>query len=198
MARLACIVVPALPHYVTQRGNRWETIFFGDEDSQAYLDLLKAVLVKSGSQVRAWCLIPDHVHLIVVPTDADGLWRSAAEAHHRYSARINAGNRWTGHRWQARLGSVVMDEDHLIRAIACVSLSSCPHRAGQPVRAPAGPAKRRAKEQKGKVAPVCATAVPDSFVYRQRNARVFHSFTETVKSSKSLYSAFLICPDDSV
>ena len=133
MARLARIVVPGLPHHVTQRGNRRETVFFGDEDYQAYLDLLEAALAKSNSQVWAWCLMPNHVHLVVVPTDAEGLRRSVADAHRRYSARINTRNRWTGHLWQGRYGSVVMDEDHLIRAIAYVSLN--PVRAGLVKRA---------------------------------------------------------------
>lgn len=40
MARLARVVVPDLPHHVTQRGNRREPVFFGDEDYRAWLDLI--------------------------------------------------------------------------------------------------------------------------------------------------------------
>jgi len=133
MARLARIVVPGLPHHVTQRGNRRETVFFCDADYQAYLDLLKTALTKSGSEVWAWCLMPTHVHLIVVPRDKDGLRRSVADAHRRYSGRINARNTWTGHLWQGRFGSVVMDETHLVNAIAYISLN--PVRAGLVERA---------------------------------------------------------------
>jgi len=133
MARLSRIVVPGLPHLVTQRGNRRETIFFNEDDYQAYLDLLKTALSNSRSKVWAWCLMPSHVHLIVVPRDPDGLRRSVADAHRRYSMRINARNRWTGHLWQGRFGSVVMDEPRLLNAIAYVSLN--PVRAGLVKRA---------------------------------------------------------------
>jgi len=43
MARLARIVIPAVPHHVTQRGNRRQTVFFSDDDYLAYLDLLRPV-----------------------------------------------------------------------------------------------------------------------------------------------------------
>lgn len=128
MARLARIVIPGLPHHVTQRGNRGEQIFFNDDDYRAYFFLLKEAIEKANSQVWAWCLMPNHVHLIIVPSDEDGLRRSVANAHRRYSARINARNNWTGHLWQGRYSSVVMDEAHLYNAIAYVSLN--PVRAG--------------------------------------------------------------------
>jgi len=128
MARLARITVPGFPHLVTQRGNRRDTVFFSDEDYQAYLDLLNSALVRSESEVWAWCLLPDHVHLIVVPSHADGLRQLFADAHRRYASRINRRNRWTGHLWQGRYGAVVLDAAHLIDAIAYISLN--PVRAG--------------------------------------------------------------------
>ncbi len=96
MARLARIVIPGLPHHVTQRGNRRDTVFFGDEDYRAYLDMLIAAVRKAESEVWAWCLMPNHVHLIIVPSHEDGLRQSVANAHRRYAARINARNRSTG------------------------------------------------------------------------------------------------------
>ena len=83
MARLARIVIPGLPHHVTQRGNRRDTVFFGDEDYRAYLDLLTAAVRTAGSEVWAWCLMPNHVHLIIVPSHEDGLRQSVANAHRR-------------------------------------------------------------------------------------------------------------------
>jgi len=133
MARLSRIVIPTLPHHVTQRGNRRETVFFCDEDYQAYLTMLRDAADKAGSEIWAWCLMPNHVHLIIVPSHEDGLRQSVANAHRRYAARINARNKWTGHLWQGRFGSVVMDETHLLRAFAYVSLN--PVRAGLVARA---------------------------------------------------------------
>jgi putative transposase len=67
--------------------------------------------------------MPNHVHLIVVPADEDGLRRTFADAHRRYTGFINARHRWTGHLWQGRFGAVVMDETHLFHAMRYVSLN---------------------------------------------------------------------------
>jgi putative transposase len=123
MTRLARIVIPGLPHHVTQRGNRRERVFFSDEDYQFYLDELGAAAKKAGSEIWAWCLMPNHVHLLIAPSDVDGLRQTVANAHRRYAARVNARNKWTGHVWQGRYGSVVMDEAHLYSALAYVSLN---------------------------------------------------------------------------
>lgn len=123
MTRLARIVIPGLPHHVTQRGNRRERVFFSDADYQFYLDELGLAAKKAGSEIWAWCLMPNHVHLLIVPADVDGLRLTVANAHRRYASRLNARNRWTGHLWQGRYGSVVMDEAHLYHALAYVSLN---------------------------------------------------------------------------
>lgn len=123
MARLARLVVPGLAHHVTQRGNRREQVFFDEDDYRAYLELLKVHAPRAGAQLIAWCLMPNHVHLLVVPATTDSLRDLLGETHRRYTARINTRNKWTGHLWQGRFGSVVMDEDHLAHAIRYVSLN---------------------------------------------------------------------------
>ena len=123
MARLARIVVPGLPHHVTQRGNRREAIFFEDGDHEIYLDLLAAQTLKAGVAVWAYCLMPNHVHLIMKPTRADDLGRAVGETHRRYTNFINARGRWTGHLFQSRFASVALDDAHLIRAVRYVSLN---------------------------------------------------------------------------
>ena len=121
MTRLARIVVPGLPHHVTQRGNRREAIFFEDGDQEVYRDLLAEQTRKAGVEVWAYCLMPNHVHLILTPTTADGLGRAVGEAHRRYTN--NTRGRWTGHLFQSRFGSVAMDEAHLLAAVRYVSLN---------------------------------------------------------------------------
>ena len=134
MARLARIVIPGLAHHVTQRGNRREAIFFEEGDHEIYLDLLAEQTLKAGVAVWAYCLMPNHVHLILKPTRADEPGRADGETHRRYTNFINARGRWTGHLFQSRFASVVLDDIHLIRAVGYVSLN--------PVR-PAGlPARR--------------------------------------------------------
>ena len=123
MTRLARIVVPDLPHHVTQRGNRREAIFFEDGDHEIYRDLLAEQAAKAGVEVWAYCLMPNHVHLVLTPRAADGLGRAVGETHRRYTNFINARGRWTGHLFQSRFSSVAMDEDHLLAAVRYVSLN---------------------------------------------------------------------------
>jgi putative transposase len=79
MARLARVVAPGLPHLITQRGNRGEPTFFCDEDYEYYLELMGQWCTAHRVEVWAYCLMPDHVHLIAVPQSSDGL-RRAIEA----------------------------------------------------------------------------------------------------------------------
>src|SRR5438309_9571212 len=128
MARIARVVVPGLPHHVTQRGNRRERTFFEEGEYAFYRALLAAAARKAGAEVWAYCLMPNHVHLIVVPSDEDGLRKTFADAHRRYTGLINARHHWTGHLWQGRFGAVAMDEAHLMAAAGYVALN--PVRAG--------------------------------------------------------------------
>jgi putative transposase len=121
-------VVAGLPHHVTQRGNRREAIFFEDGDQEIYRDLLAEQTRKAGVAVWAYCLMPNHVHLILTPARSDGLGLAVGEAHRRYTNYINARGRWTGHLFQSRFASVAMDELHLLAAVSYVSLN--PVRAG--------------------------------------------------------------------
>ncbi len=128
MARLPRIVLPGLPHHVTQRGNRREKTFFENGDYELYLDLLSEAARKSGIEVWSYCLMPNHVHVIAVPTDPDGLSRTFRYVHRHYTGYINARLRMTGHLWQGRFSSVAMDEPHFVTALRYVALN--PVRAG--------------------------------------------------------------------
>src|ERR1700756_675705 len=116
MARIARVVVPGPPHHVTRRGNRREPVLFGAEDYQVYRRLIAAAARRAGAAIWAYCLMPNHVHLIVTPTDQDGLRATFDEAHRRDTGAINARFQWMGHLFQGRLGGVVMDKPHLLAA----------------------------------------------------------------------------------
>lgn len=100
--RRARLIVPGIAHHVTQRGNRREPIFFELGDQEVYRDLLAEQAQKARVVVWAYCLMPNHVHLIAVPEDAAGLGRAIGEAHRRTTNFINARGRWTGHLFQSR------------------------------------------------------------------------------------------------
>lgn len=123
MARIGRFVVPDLPHHVTQRGNRREAVFFGDDDYALYRDLLREACAREGVEVWSYCLMPNHVHLILTPRTSDGLGRALGKAHRRYSSFINTRLRVTGHLFQSRFASVVMDEAHLKAAAGYVALN---------------------------------------------------------------------------
>lgn len=123
MARMARLVVPGQPHHVTQRGVRGLKTFDNDDDYAAYLALLAESSAEAGTAVWAYCLMPTHVHLILVPADADGLRAALADAHRRYTRRINLRQGVTGHLWQERFHSFPMDEAHLAAAARYIELN---------------------------------------------------------------------------
>ena len=133
MTRIARVVVPGVPHHVTQRGNRRLETFFDDGDYRAYIALLAEHCAAAEVAVWAYSLMPNHVHLILVPGDADGLRRALGEAHRRYTRRVNFREGWRGHLWQERFHSFAMDEGHLLAAARYVELN--PVRAGLARRA---------------------------------------------------------------
>lgn len=128
MPRPARQVLPGVPHHVTQRGNCRQPIFFGDDDHAFYLSLLSHNCRKGGISVWAWCLMPNHVHLILAPSHADGLRAALAPTHTRYAVEMNRRHGWCGHLWQGRFASVPMDERHLYACLRYVELN--PVRAG--------------------------------------------------------------------
>lgn len=123
MARLARIVIPGHPHHITQRGNRRQETFFNEGDYRAYMALLAEWCAKAETEVWAWCLMPNHVHLILTPTGEDGLRAALGEAHRRYTRMINFREGWRGHLWQERFHSFPMDEAYLLACARYVELN---------------------------------------------------------------------------
>src|SRR3954467_6784399 len=116
MARLARVVIPGLPHHVTQRGNARARTFFGDDDYALYRDLLATHCRDANVEVWAWCLMPNHVHLILTPSDPDGLRRALSRVHRTYAGVIQTRRKRSGHFWQGRFGAVAMGGAHLAAA----------------------------------------------------------------------------------
>ena len=128
MARTARVVVPGLPHHVTQRGNRRQATFFGEADYIAYLTFAAECFSAAGVEVWAYCLMPNPIHLIATPSTPEALARAVGATHLRYTRYINLRERWTGFLWQGRFASFPMDEDYLRQCVRYVGLN--PVRAG--------------------------------------------------------------------
>lgn len=117
MARMARVVAEGMPHHITQRGNRRQQTFFSDDDYKAYIELMAEWCGEYEVDIWAYCLMPNHIHLVAVPSKAENLRLAIGEAHRRYTRRINFSKGWRGHLWQERFSSFVMDERYLL---ACV------------------------------------------------------------------------------
>ena len=120
MARLARVVIPEVAHHVTQRGNRRQPVFFSDDDRRVYLRLVADACAATQTRCLAWCLMDNHVHLILVPATPDGLRAALAEAHRRYSRMVNFREGWRGYLFQGRFASYPMDDAHLMAAVRYV------------------------------------------------------------------------------
>jgi putative transposase len=123
MGRSARVVVPGTPHHVTQRGNRRQVTFFGPADYRLYVGLMAEWCKRCEVQVWAYCLMPNHVHLIAVPSAPEGLGRAIGEAHRRYTRHVNVREGWEGHLWQGRFASFPMDDPYLLTAARYVELN---------------------------------------------------------------------------
>lgn len=110
MARMARVVVPGYPHHVTQRGNRKQRTFFEPSDYRAYQGMVSRAKVEAGVEIWGYCLMPNLVHLVMVPERDDSLAMLFRDAHRRYTRRINTREGWCGHLWQERFHSFPMLE----------------------------------------------------------------------------------------
>ena len=123
MVRIARVVAPGFPHLVTQRGNRGQTAFFGEGDYQLYIELMAQSCGKCGVEIWAYCLMPNHVHLIAAPSSEEGLAQAIGQAHVRYCRHVNLRQGWRGYLWQGRFASFVMDKAHLLAAARHVEMN---------------------------------------------------------------------------
>lgn len=120
MARLSRIVIPDVPHHVTQRGNRRLPIFFSDADRAEYLMLVSSAAKAAGTRCFALCLMDNHMHLILTPSAEGGLRATLGEAHRCDTRMINFREGWRGHLFQGRFASYPMDKAHLMAAVRYV------------------------------------------------------------------------------
>ena len=128
MPRIARVVVPGLPHHITQRGNRRADVFFDDHDRRRYLFLLGRYAERHGLAIWAYCLMTNHVHFVVVPATEGSLGRAFRDAHQAYAAWLNRKMRESGHLWQGRFFSCVLDDPHVWACVRYVERN--PVRAG--------------------------------------------------------------------
>jgi putative transposase len=123
MPREARIVAPGLLHHVTQRGNNHEAVFLSDEDRLEYLSRLRNHVESSGVAVFGFCLLTNHVHLVLRPERKDGLARLLRRAHSEYAQGFNRRRGRSGHLWQGRFYSCPLERGHAWIALRYVDLN---------------------------------------------------------------------------
>lgn len=128
MPRIARVVAVGLPHHVTQRGNYKQVVFRDNNDWKRYLSWIQEYGSKYDLPILAYCLMPNHVHFIAIPGKEDSLAKTFNTAHMCYSQYLNRKMNATGHLWQGRFYSCVLDESHLLTAAKYVERN--PVRAG--------------------------------------------------------------------
>lgn len=120
MPRNARCILPGIPYHVTQRGTNQQRVFFTATDRRTYLRLLKENLADTQTRVLAWCLMTNHVHLVLIPGHEQSLEVLLRRVHGRYAQMVNARRVRTGHLWQNRYFSCALSTSHLRRVLAYV------------------------------------------------------------------------------
>jgi len=123
MARLARIVAVNVPHHVTQRGNARQFILTSDAERLVYLDLLQQYVKLYQLSLLGYCLMSNHVHLVIVPGEAKALATALKQTHGRYASYWNATHESGGHVWQGRFYSCPLDSPHLWIALRYTELN---------------------------------------------------------------------------
>lgn len=117
---MARAVVPGVAHHVTQRGNRREDVFLADGDRRRYLELLKEYSERHGLGIIAYCLMTNHLHLVVRPVYETSLAATLKPVHLRYAQHVNWTYKLSGRLWQGRFYSCPLDDAHCLAAIRYV------------------------------------------------------------------------------
>jgi len=117
MARLSRIVLPDYPHHITQRGVRSMNIFYNKDDYKEYLQILKEQCAKQAVSILSYCLMTNHIHLIVVPKDKKSLSTAIGETHRLYTRYINFKQGVKGHLFQERFFSTPLGDSHFISCL---------------------------------------------------------------------------------
>ena len=129
MPRRARVSLPGVPLHLIQRGNNRSVCFYADEDYQFYLEHLAEQADKHGCAVHAWCLMTNHVHLLLTPREAESAGRLMKGLGQRYVQYINRTYRRSGTLWEGRFRScLVQDDAYLLSCYRYIEMN--PVRAG--------------------------------------------------------------------
>jgi putative transposase len=116
MPRMARMVIPGLSVHIVQRGHDRAECFFEDSDYRAYLGYLGEFASRFGCTVHAFCLMTNHVHLLVTPRAADSCALMMKNVGQRHVQRINSRRERTGTLWEGRFYSCPVGSERYLLA----------------------------------------------------------------------------------
>jgi putative transposase len=117
------VVVPGVAHHVTQRGNHQQEVFYTESDRAMYLKLLKEHAARHDLRIVGYCLMTNHVHLVVIPGKPQALAAGLGRTHNDYSRWLQIRRGQCGHLWQNRFFSCPLEDAHLEQALRYVELN---------------------------------------------------------------------------
>lgn len=130
MPRQARVILPNTPHHIMQRGHNRQVVFASDNDFTYYLKNLKRFKKEFGCKVYAYCLMTNHVHLLIDPgEDPESLSLFMKRVAGRQTRYVNKLENRSGSLWEGRFkSSIVSSSEYLLSCSRYIELS--PLRAG--------------------------------------------------------------------
>lgn len=128
MPRRARVVVPDMPHHITQRGNYKQDVFESNHDRTKYLSIIEKYQRRYNLKILSYCLMTNHVHFVAIPEKVNSMSLTFRDTHMVYSHYLNKKKGVAGHLWKGRFYSCVMDEFHLLAGVRYIERN--PVRAG--------------------------------------------------------------------
>src|SRR5437762_2638769 len=124
MPRMGRVILPDYPHHIVQRGHNRQPVFAAKGDYQRYIDTLIAYKDIYGVKVYAYCLMTNHVHLLLGPEDRRGLAQLMKRLAGRHTRYHNTLEGRTGTLWESRYKSSPVDtDDYLLACLRYIELN---------------------------------------------------------------------------
>ncbi|MDD5291877.1 MAG: transposase [Candidatus Omnitrophica bacterium] len=114
MPRQPRLVISGYPHHIILRGNNRSAIFYNDKDRRFFIECIKESKEKTKSKIYAYCLMTNHVHLLIEPSKKEGLGNMMQSLGRKYVQYINRTHKRTGTLWEGRFKSSVVSKDEYL------------------------------------------------------------------------------------
>ena len=124
MPRRARMYLPGYVYHIVQRGNNREACFFEEENYRVYLNLMREALPRCGTRLHAYCLMTNHMHLLITPATAEGISNLMRVVGSRYAVYMNKRHGRSGTLWEGRHKASAVDSNgYLLKCYRYIELN---------------------------------------------------------------------------